>query len=76
MREGDVDLEGGLVRCVGKGDKERIVPMGVQPRRRPGAATSATVAGGCCAAAAAPTLSERARRPLTRQGLDYILRRS
>jgi integrase/recombinase XerD len=28
LREGDIDLEGGLVRCVGKGDKERAVPMG------------------------------------------------
>src|SRR5665811_1180462 len=28
LREGDVDIEGGLVRCVGKGDKERVVPMG------------------------------------------------
>jgi integrase/recombinase XerD len=28
LREGDLDLEGGLVRCVGKGDKERSVPMG------------------------------------------------
>ena len=28
LRDGDVDLEGGLVRCVGKGDKERVVPMG------------------------------------------------
>ena len=28
LRDGDVDIEGGLVRCVGKGDKERVVPMG------------------------------------------------
>ena len=28
LRDGDVDLEGGLVRCVGKGDKERVVPIG------------------------------------------------
>ncbi len=28
LREGDLDLEGGLVRCVGKGNKERAVPMG------------------------------------------------
>ena len=34
LREGDVDLEGGLVRCLGKGDKERVVPAG-QLRRPP-----------------------------------------
>jgi integrase/recombinase XerD len=28
LRVTDVDLEGGLVRCLGKGDKERIVPLG------------------------------------------------
>ncbi len=28
LREADVDLEGGLVRCLGKGDKERVVPLG------------------------------------------------
>ena len=28
LRTGDVDLEGGFVRCVGKGSKERVVPVG------------------------------------------------
>jgi integrase/recombinase XerD len=28
LEKGGVDLEGRLVRCVGKGDKERIVPIG------------------------------------------------
>jgi integrase/recombinase XerD len=28
LARGDVDLEGRLLRCLGKGDKERIVPMG------------------------------------------------
>ncbi len=28
LRVADVDLEGGLVRCLGKGDKERVVPLG------------------------------------------------
>ena len=28
LRVSDVDLEGGLVRCLGKGDKERVVPLG------------------------------------------------
>jgi integrase/recombinase XerD len=75
LRDGDVDLEAGLVRCVGKGDKERIVPMG-------GAATTAltrylrdgrrTLQRG----RRRPELFLNARGgPLTRQGLDYLLRR-
>ena len=75
LRDGDVDLEGGLVRCVGKGDKERIVPMG-------GAAAGAltrylrdgrrTLQRG----RRRPELFLNARGgPLTRQGLDYLLRR-
>jgi integrase/recombinase XerD len=28
QRLADIDLEGGLVRCLGKGDKERVVPLG------------------------------------------------
>ena len=57
LREGDVDLEGGLVRCVGKGDKERVVPMGARrrPARWPG--TCATAAARCCAGAVAPSSS-------------------
>jgi integrase/recombinase XerD len=30
LERGGVDLEGRLVRCVGKGDKERVVPLGRQ----------------------------------------------
>jgi integrase/recombinase XerD len=30
LQRGDLDLERRLVRCVGKGDKERIVPLGAQ----------------------------------------------
>jgi integrase/recombinase XerD len=75
LRQGDVDVEGGLVRCVGKGDKERIVPMG-------GAAARAlrTYLGD------GRRVLLRGRRreevflnarggALTRQGLDYILRK-
>lgn len=28
LRMGDIDLEGGYVRCFGKGSKERVVPLG------------------------------------------------
>ncbi len=75
LRDGDVDLEGGLVRCVGKGDKERVVPMG-------GAAASAVsryLADGrrvLLRGRRRPELILNARgAPLTRQGFAYILRR-
>jgi len=75
LREGDVDLEGGLVRCVGKGDKERVVPMG-------GAAAAALaryLQGGRRELLRGRRRAElflNARGgPLTRQGLDYRLRK-
>ena len=75
LREGDVDLEGGLVRCVGKGDKERVVPMG---------AAAAAALGRYLRDGRRQLLRGRRRAelflnarggPLTRQGLDYRLRR-
>jgi integrase/recombinase XerD len=75
LRDGDVDLEAGVVRCVGKGDKERIVPMGSAAA----AALTRYLRDG------RRTLQRGRRRPelflnargapLTRQGLDYLLRR-
>jgi integrase/recombinase XerD len=74
LREGDVDIEGGLVRCVGKGDKERVVPMGAaagQALRRYVSDGRRTLLRG----RRRPELILNARgRPLTRQGFDYILR--
>ncbi|WP_240911510.1 site-specific tyrosine recombinase [Paludisphaera soli] len=32
LRPGDLDLEAGLARCIGKGDKERWVPIGSRAR--------------------------------------------
>ena len=32
LRPGDLDLAGGSARCIGKGDKERIVPLGARAR--------------------------------------------
>ena len=32
LRASDLDLKGGLARCIGKGDKERIVPLGQRAR--------------------------------------------
>jgi integrase/recombinase XerD len=75
LRDGDVDLEGGLVRCVGKGDKERIVPMGSAAA----AALERYLRDGRRALQRGrrrPELFLNARGdPLTRQGLDYLLRR-
>jgi integrase/recombinase XerD len=75
LRDGDVDLEGGLVRCVGKGDKERVVPVG---------SAAATAVSRYVADGRRTLLRGRRRQelilnarggPLTRQGFDYILRR-
>jgi integrase/recombinase XerD len=75
LREGDVDVEGGLVRCIGKGDKERVVPMGGAAA----AAVSRYAADGRRALLRGrrrPELILNARGgPLTRQGFHYILRR-
>jgi integrase/recombinase XerD len=76
LRSADVDLEGGLLRCLGKGDKERVVPLG----------SFAAAAVGRYAAHGRRLLSRGRRRdelflnargaPLTRQGLDFVLRRA
>ncbi len=76
LRLADVDLEGGLVRCLGKGDKERVVPLG----------SYAAAAVGRYAAHGRRRLAGRRRHdelflnahgaPLTRQGLDFVLRRA
>jgi integrase/recombinase XerD len=75
LREGDADLEAGLVRCTGKGDKERVVPMG-------GAAQTALgryLRDGrrqLLRGRRRPELILNARgAPLTRQGLDYLVRK-
>jgi len=71
----DVDLEAGLLRCVGKGDKERVVPLGGYAI----AAVQRYLSEG-----RRRVLRGRRRdelflnahgRPLTRQGVDYLLRR-
>ncbi len=75
LREGDVDLEAGLVRCVGKGDKERVVPMGTAAA----AALARYMRDGrrqLLRGRRRPELVLNVRgAPLTRQGLDYILRK-
>ena len=75
LREGDVDLEAGLVRCIGKGDKERVVPMGSHAA----AAVGRYVRDGrrkLLHGRRADELFLNARGTrLTRQGLDYLVRR-
>jgi len=75
LHEADIDLEAGLVRCIGKGDKERVVPMGGHAA----AAVGRYVRDGRRTLlhgrrADALFLNARGAR-LTRQGLDYLVRR-
>ena len=74
LREGDVDVEGGLVRCLGKGDKERIVPMGGAAAR----ALARYLGDGrrrlLRGRRRADVFLNARGGALTRQGLDYILR--
>lgn len=73
--QGDVDLEAGLVRCVGKGGKERVVPMGSYAAT----ALARYVTDGrrrLVGDLRPDQLFVNTRgRPLTRQGLHHILRR-
>lgn len=75
LREADIDLEGGLVRCIGKGDKERVVPMGshaVEALRRYMRDGRRELLRG----RRSEHLFLNARGGhLTRQGLHYLLRR-
>src|SRR5262249_33630708 len=47
LRVSDIDLEEGLVRCMGKGARQRVVPSG---RSRPGGEQSRRSASTCSAA--------------------------
>lgn len=70
----DVNLEAGFVRVIGKGDKQRVVPIGEHARRR----IAEYLAAGRPALLknlASPYLFvARAGRPLSRQGVWKILR--
>lgn len=75
LRESDVDLEGGLVRCLGKGEKERAVPIGAAAVR----ALDRYLSDGrrqLLRGRRLPEVFLNARGgPLTRQGVAHILTR-
>jgi len=75
LRVADVDLEAGLLRCVGKGDKERVVPLGgyasAAVRRYLNEGRRRALRG---RRRDELFLNAHGRR-LTRQGVDYLLRR-
>jgi integrase/recombinase XerD len=69
----DLDLEGGSVRALGKGGKERVVPLG-RPARR--AVEAWLVRGRAALKPEGPALFVNARgRRLTRQGAWKVVRR-
>lgn len=75
LRPTDVDLKGGLARCVGKGDKERFVPLG---SRAVVALTEYLTKDRRALAARHPETDTlfvaRTGRPLSRVGLWHIVK--
>jgi integrase/recombinase XerD len=75
LRPSDLDLSAGLARCVGKGDKERIVPLGASACR----ALAAYLSDDRPALVArhpetAVVFVSRSGRPLSRSGLWRIVK--
>jgi integrase/recombinase XerD len=75
LRPADLDLVGGTARCIGKGDKERIVPLGSRARE----ALSAYLRADRPALVArrpetATVFVSRSGRPLSRVGLWHIVK--
>lgn len=71
----DVDLEAGLVRCIGKGDKERVVPIGDPAAAAVRAYVDTERRQLLRAHRRDELFLNAAGRSLTRQGVDHILRR-
>jgi len=73
LRVGDLRLADGFLRCLGKGSKERLVPVGERAAR----SIAAYLDGERPAAAPAPALFLSVRgRPLTRETVARMLRRA
>jgi len=70
----DVNLEAGFVRVLGKGDKQRVVPIGNHARRRIDEYLKTGRPALLKTVASAYLFVARAGRPLTRQGFWKILR--
>ncbi len=74
LRTADVDLSGGMLRCVGKGNKERLIPL--HPRAQQILSRYLSDARSFLLTNANETtlFLNRVGRPLTRQGLWFIIR--
>jgi integrase/recombinase XerD len=71
LRVDGVNLDGGFVRCVGKGSKERVVPLGLAART----AVTAYIQGARGAHASEWLFLKPDGKPLTRSGFWRLLRR-
>lgn len=76
LRLRDINLEAGYLRCVGKGSKERLVPMGRQASQKLRAYLEGGRPGIASGGGAHPSLFLNSRgRGLSRQGFWKILKR-
>src|SRR6185437_2554585 len=77
LEPGDIDLRAGLARCVGKGNKERVVPLG---SRAVAALRQYLVSSRPGLVARRPETAvlfvARGGRPLSRVGLWHIVKKS
>ena len=74
LRGGDLDLEGGCLRCLGKGNKERLVPMGRKAAQRLRAYLERARPALLGKSASAALFLNSRGGPMTRQGFWKILK--
>ncbi len=75
LRVQDVNLEAGFVRVLGKGGKERIVPIGAHARQRIAAYLKTGRPAQLSGRAGPHLFVARAGRPMTRQGFWKLLKK-